>query len=131
GPSLANTCSRPYRARPRIRPGDTPTGVFGPPDLSKPKIIDVPWTAMATKTGKLTDTTVTYIASGVLAFLILLLAAKAGWTLWVIVPVGVLVGLYLVHSPRRQRRLAAPPARAIKPPRAAGLPTRDDRRTGW
>jgi len=86
---------------------------------------------MATKTGKLTDTAVTYIASGVLAFLILLLAAKAGWTLWVLGPVGVLIGLYLVHSPRRQRRLAAPPARVIKPPRAGNLPNRSDRRAGW
>lgn len=86
---------------------------------------------MVTKSGKLTDATVTYIASGIVAFLVLLLAAKAGWTLWVLGPVAVLIGLYLVHSPRRQRRLASPPARAIKPPRAAGLPTRADRRAGW
>jgi hypothetical protein len=106
-------------------------GVFVAPDLSKRKIVAVPWTAMATKTGKLADSAATYIASGVLAFLILLLAGKAGWTLWVIGPVGVLIGLYLVHSPRRQRRLAAPQTRAIKPPRAAGLPSRADRKEGW
>jgi hypothetical protein len=106
-------------------------GVFVAPNLSKRKIIAVPWTAMATKTGKLTDSMVTYIASGVLAFLILLLAGQAGWTLWVIGPVGVLIGLYLVHSPRRQRRLAAPQSRPVKPPRASGLPTRADRREHW
>ncbi len=109
----------------------THPGVFGAPDLFNRKIAAVPWTPMATKTGKLTDSAVTYIASGVLAFLILLLAGQAGWTLWVIGPVGVLIGLYLVHSPRRQRRLAAPPTRVIKPPRAGVLPARSDRRPGW
>jgi hypothetical protein len=87
---------------------------------------------MATKT-KPGDLLASYISAGILAFLILLLAAKAGWALWVIVPAGVLVGLYLVHSPRRQRRLTGtPPAKVvIKPPRAGGLPTRADRRVGW
>jgi hypothetical protein len=105
----------------------------GAADLSKPEDPAVPWNPMATKTGKLSDTTTTYVISGVLALLILLLAAKAGWTLWVIVPVGILVWLYMVHSPRRQRRLTGtPPAKvAIKPARAGSLPNRNDRRVGW
>ncbi len=87
---------------------------------------------MATK-NKADDLLASYIGAGILAFLILLLAAKAGWALWVIVPAGVLIGLYLVHSPRRQRRLTGtPPAKVvIKPKRAGGLPSRADRRVGW
>jgi hypothetical protein len=87
---------------------------------------------MATK-NKADDLLASYIGAGILAFLILLLAAKAGWALWVIVPTGVLIGLYLVHSPRRQRRLTGtPPAKVvIKPKRAGGLPSRADRRVGW
>ena len=87
---------------------------------------------MATK-NKNRDLMTGYVSAGVTAALILLLAHQAGWTLWVIVPVGILVGLYLVHSPRRQRRLTGtPPAKVvIKPPRAGGLPSRADRRVGW
>jgi hypothetical protein len=87
---------------------------------------------MATK-NKSDDLVASYVGAGSLAFLILLLAANAGWTLWVIVPAGVLIGLYLVHSPRRQRRLTSTPGAkvVIKPKRAGGLPSRADRRVGW
>jgi len=88
---------------------------------------------MATKTNKLADTAKDYIGAGVVALLILLIAAKIGWLLWVIVPVGALIGLYLVHSPRRQRRLTGMPPQkvVIKPVKAGGLPSRADRRVGW
>jgi len=51
----------------------------------------------------------------------------------VIVPLIVLIWWYMVHSPRRQRRLTGtPPAKVvIKPKRAGGLPSRADRRVGW
>jgi hypothetical protein len=131
---LVNTSEHQFEtlaARPAEPPDDTPPGVFGASDLSNRKIIAVPWTPMATKTGKLADSLATYIAAGVLAFLILLLAGKAGWTLWVIGPAAVLIGLYLVHSPRRQRRLSAPQARPIKPPKAGSRAASTDRRAGW
>jgi hypothetical protein len=113
--------------------GDTPPGGFCGYHLSNRKIAAVPWYPMATK-NKSADLLASYLGAGFLAFLILLLAAKAGWTLWVILPLIVLVWYYMVHSPRRQRRLTGtPPAGkvVIKPKRAGGLPSRADRRVGW
>jgi hypothetical protein len=129
--------------------GDTPAGGFGVSSLSNAKIAPVPLALMATKIGKVnvTDTAFSYLVSGVIAFLVLLLAGKAGWTLWVIGPAAGLMGFYLIHSPRRQRRKSASnggrpngvggtdvlPAKVItKTPKARGvISSRDDRHPGW
>lgn len=134
------------------RHGDTPLGGFGVSSLSNAKIAAVPLASMATKIGKVnvTDTAFSYLVSGVVAFLVLLLAGKAGWTLWVIGPAAVLIGFYLIHSPRRQRRKGGgggggggrpngvggtelEPVKVItKTPKARGvISSRDDRHPGW
>jgi hypothetical protein len=132
--------------------GDTPPGGFRASLLGNREIAALPLTPMATKIGNIGDTALSYIVSGGVALLVLLIAAKAGWTLWIIGPAAVLIGFYLVHSPRRQRRLRATAAtttntRALpapapapeadaplitKNPKARGvIPSRDDRHPGW
>jgi hypothetical protein len=100
---------------------------------------------MANKLANISDTAFSYIVSGAAALLLLLIAAKAGWALWIIGPAAILIGFYLIHSPRRQRRkqngrpngvggteIEPAPRVVTKTPKARGvIASRDDRRPGW
>jgi hypothetical protein len=76
---------------------------------------------------KVSDTLVQYVIVGVIALGLVVLANKASWVLWVLVPLVVVVAYYLLRTPRDMLPAAARPVKAT---RATGGNTAD-RRAGW
>jgi hypothetical protein len=77
---------------------------------------------------KVSDTLIQYVIVGVIALGLVVLANKASWVLWVLVPVAIVVSYYLVRTPRDMLPAAARPVKAAR--RSAGGTTAD-RRAGW
>lgn len=93
--------------------------------LAYPKIVPVLWTPMATLP-KLPTTLTQYLVIGLVALGIMVLAARAAWVLWVLVPLGVVGSYFLVRSPRGMLPATARPVKTTRP---GGNTT--ERRAGW
>ncbi|HSV67946.1 MAG TPA: hypothetical protein VLJ59_18880 [Mycobacteriales bacterium] len=86
---------------------------------------------MADGTQKLADWMLPYAASGVVALGIVVLANKAAWMLYVLIPAGLFGTYVVVKQPRGLLPASERPIRTVRKAKRPSKGGRGDRRHGW